>query len=126
MGKATSSMITVVPMRRAAPTAGKRPRRTSQSRSAAARSAVKVTGPSVGIPARRFTAASMASGSAPADEARTSTSRAQASGPRPDRPAGIPGRPSTLRSEARSMISAAATTCRSSRCTARAPCSMSG
>ena len=85
----------------------------------AARSAVKTTGPSGGD-ARGGPAASTAPGSAAAEAARTSTSRAQASGPSPASPAGMPGLPSTARSEARSMSSAAATTCRSSRCTARA------
>ena len=50
-------MTTVVPIRRAAPTAGKRPRRTSQSRSYSAFTAVNATGSSAGRPPRRAVAA---------------------------------------------------------------------
>ena len=65
MGKATSSITTVVPTGRAAPTAGKSPRRTSHSRSYSAFTGVKTTGRSVGTGAIRSSSASICGASPP-------------------------------------------------------------
>ena len=109
MGKATSSITTVVPILRAAPTAGKSPRRTSQSASAWARSEVNAASARVGMPAIRSAARAIRSASAAGSAARTSTSSAQAPSGRPRSDGGMPGLASTARSEARSISSAAAT-----------------
>ena len=129
MGKATSSMTTVVPIRRAAPTAGKSPLRTSQSLSASARSAVKFTGAE-----RRHARQARQRGldGLPQELARRGGPRSPPAGrrpparARPGRPA-CPGLSSTERSEARSMSSTAATDLPvAAAATARAACSMSG
>ena len=126
MGNTTSSITTVVPTRRTAPTAGKSPLRTSHSFSYSAFRSVKTIGRTVGIPASIPAASSICLARAAASPARVSTRSAVASSPRDARYSGIPSLPSTERSDARSISSTAETGPALRRVVARHALPMSG
>jgi hypothetical protein len=81
MGKATSSMITVVPVLRTAPTAGKSPLRMFHRRMFSAAWSVKAAGRSKGRWPSAPVTRRICSESSPALKARVSTSSAAVSGP---------------------------------------------
>ena len=109
MGKATSSMTTVVPILRAPPTAGNRPLRTSQSFSNSAFTSVNFTGWSFFTSSTRRVASSACFRRSARSGARISTSRAQAVGPSSASPAACRASPGPQRIEARSISSTADT-----------------
>ncbi len=109
IGKATSSMMTVVPARRIAPTEGKVPLRTFQYISQVAGSVENTGASTVAMPVKAPSAASMRCCRSEAFSARTSISRAAASLPSVRMMGGKPGLSSTERSAGRSSISTAET-----------------
>ena len=96
-GNATSSMITVVPVRRTAPTDGNMPLRTSQRRAHSSGSVENASGAAVRIPARIASIAATRVASAAPSAARVSMRSAAPSAGRPRIPAGMPGLRSTER-----------------------------
>ena len=126
MGKATSSMTTVVPIFRAAPTAGKSPLRTSQSFSYSAFTSVNFTGWSFFTSSTSRVRPPLPGAGSAASAARVSTRSAQTVGPSSARSGGIPGLSCTERIEARSISSTADTGPPRRRWVATAACSMSG
>ncbi len=108
-GKATSSMITVVPVGRIAPMAGNMPLRTFHSAADSAASVVKRSGAARSSAASGAATASIFTDSAAGVSARISTSSAAPSPGSARSVAGMPGLSCTERSEARSSSSTAAT-----------------
>ena len=117
-GNATSSMITVVPVARTAPTLGNVPLRTFQYLPMVSASVLKCSGSTVAMPASPCSIAAMWAASAATLSARVSTSSAAASGPSARSAAGMPPWCSTLASAGRSISSTAATGSAASRVTA--------
>ena len=119
-------MITVVPVRRMAPTEGKVPLRTFQYMSQVAGSVEKMAGSTVSTPASAAWTAEIFSFRPSTVAARTSTSSAAASSPSSRMMAGKPGLFSTECSAGRSSSSTADTGCGLRRITASQALRMSG
>ena len=111
MGKATSSIITVVPVRRTAPTAGNNPLRIFHNWLNSSGMAVNSMGRTVATLARAALICPIWASRVSAVSALVSTSTAVTFGPSSPRNSGMPGLPVTDARLARSISSAAATGC---------------
>ena len=109
MGKTTSSMTTVVPGPRTAPTAGNRPLRMFQRRLKSSGLSMNTMGCKAVMPATSSWISPICASSVFSSAARVSTRMAAASSGSSLRKAGMPGLSCTDLSEARSMSSTAET-----------------